>query len=79
MEKSDVIAITETWVTADYLMTEYSVPDYESCFKNRLNKKGGCVICYVKNTLPDMKIKKNKTMISMTLSILNYKPASVTS
>ncbi len=60
-------------------MTEYSVPGYDSFFKNRLNKKGGGVICYVKNTLPAMKIKKNKTLISITLAMLNYKPASVTS
>ncbi len=74
-----MIAITETWATAD-LMTEYSVPGYESFFKNRLNKKGGGFICYVKNTLPAMKNKKTKTrLISMTLSILNNKPASVTS
>ncbi len=39
-------------------MIEYSVPGYDSFFKNRLNKKGGSVICYVKNTLPAMKIKK---------------------
>ncbi len=39
-------------------MTGYSVPGHESFFKNRLNKKGGGVICYVKNTLPAMKIKK---------------------
>ncbi len=60
-------------------MTEYSFPGYDSFFKNRLNKKGGGVICYVKNTLPAMKNKKNKALISMTLSMLNYKPASVTS
>ncbi len=58
-------------------MTEHSVPGYEIFFKNRLNKKGGGVICYVKNTLPAL--KKKKTLISMNLSILNYKPASVTS
>ncbi len=40
-------------------MTEYSVPDYECFFKKRLNKKGGRVICYVKNKHPAMKIKKN--------------------
>ncbi len=42
-------------------MTEYSVPGYESFLKNRLDKKGGGVTCYVKNTLPAVKIKKNKT------------------
>ncbi len=41
-------------------MTEYSVPGYESFFKNRLNKKGGGVICYVKSMLPAMKMKKKK-------------------
>ncbi len=41
-------------------MTEYSVPGYESFLKNRLNKKDGGVICYVKNTLPAMKIKKTR-------------------
>ncbi len=79
MEKPDIIAITEIWATADHLMTEYSVPGYDSFFKNRLNKKGDGVICYVKNTLPALKIKKNKTLISIPLSIMNYKPASVTS
>ncbi len=58
MEKPDTIAITETWATVNHLMTEYSVPGYESFFKNRLNKKGGSVICYVKNTLPAMKKKR---------------------
>ncbi len=41
-------------------MTEYSVPGYERVFKNRVNKKGGGVICYVKNTLSAMKIKKTR-------------------
>ncbi len=52
--------ITETWTDLDHLMTEYSVPGYESFFKNRLNKKGGGVICYVKNTLPATKIIKTR-------------------
>ncbi len=58
VEKPDIIVITETWATADHLTTEYSVLGYKSFFKNRFNKKGGDVICYVKNTLPAMKIKK---------------------
>ncbi len=78
VENPDIIAITETWATADHLLIEYSAPGYESFFKNSLNKKGGGVICYVKNTLPAMKIKKTR-LISMTRFILNYKPASVTS
>ncbi len=63
VEKPDTIAITETWAAADHLMTEYSVPGYESFFKNRLNKKGGGVICYVKNTLSAMKKKKKKARL----------------
>ncbi len=39
-------------------MTEYSAQGYESFFKNRLNKRGGSVICYVRNALPAMKINK---------------------
>ncbi len=76
MEKPDIIAITETWATADHLMSEYSVPGYKSFIKNRLNKKGGGVICYVKNTLPAMKMKKNKTGKYDSVYI---EPASVTS
>ncbi len=60
VKKPDIIAITETWITADHLMTEYSVPGYESFFKNRLNKKGDGVICYFNNTLPAMKKKKKQ-------------------
>ncbi len=58
MEKPDIIATTETWETADHLMIKYSVPGYESFLKNRLNKKDGGVIYYVKSTLPALKIKK---------------------
>ncbi len=68
VEKPDIIAITVTWATADHLMTKYSVPGYESFFKNKLNKRGGGVICCVKNTLPAMKIKKNN-VIGMTVYI----------
>ncbi len=77
MEKPDMIAIIVTWATADLLITKYSVPGYESFFKNRLNKRGGGVICFIKNTLPVMKIE-NKTD-KYTLSILNLKPANTVS
>ncbi len=43
-------------------MAEYSVPGYESFFKNRLNKKGGGFICCVKSTLTAMKIKKQESI-----------------
>ncbi len=48
MERPDVIAITETWATFDHLMTEFSIPGYESFQKNRAHKKGGGFISYVK-------------------------------
>ncbi len=49
VEKPDVVAITETWATSDHLMTEFSISGYKSFYKIRLHKKGGGVICYVKN------------------------------
>ena len=58
VEKPDVIAITETWASSSHLMTEFSIPGYESFHKNRLHKKGGGVICYVKSTLSALKISK---------------------
>ncbi len=58
MERPDVIAITETWVTADHLMTEFSIPGYESFHKNRLHKKGGEVICYLKSNYSAVIISK---------------------
>ncbi len=39
-------------------LTEFSIPGYESFYKNRLHKKGGGVICYVKNKYPAVKIAK---------------------
>ncbi len=53
MEKPDVIAITETWIKPDYLMSEFSITGYESFQKSRAHKKGGGVICYIKtHSLP---------------------------
>ncbi len=58
VERPDVVAITETWATSDHLMTEFSIPGYESFHKNRLHKKGGEVIGYVKSNYPAVKITK---------------------
>ncbi len=58
VEKPDVVAIAETWATSDHLMSEFSIPRYESFYKNRLHKKGGSVICYVKNKYQAVKITK---------------------
>ncbi len=49
LERPDVNVITETWATSDHLMTEFSILGYESFHKNRLHRKGGGVICYVKS------------------------------
>ncbi len=61
VEKPDVVAITETWATSDHLMTEFSVPRYVIFYKNRLHKKGGGVICYVKNKYPAVNIPKEES------------------
>ncbi len=57
-KKLDVMAITKTWVNSTHLVSELSLPGYESFQKNRTNKKGGGVIRYVKSTLGAIKIEK---------------------
>ncbi len=57
-EKPDVIAVTETWIKPDYLISEFSIPRYESFHKSRAHKKGGGVIGYIKNTLTSVKVEK---------------------
>ncbi len=54
----DVIEITETWATSDPLMTEFTIPSYESFHKNRLHRKGRGVICYVKSDYPPVVLSK---------------------
>ncbi len=39
-------------------MSAFSITGYESFYKNRAHKKGGKVICYVKNTLTVVKLEK---------------------
>ncbi len=53
-----MVAITETWANFAHLEPELSFPGCESFHKNRMHKKGGGVICYVKSTLPAIKIDK---------------------
>ncbi len=52
------MALTETWCTSTHLVAELSLPGYAIFQKNRTNKKGGGVICYVKSTLASIKIDK---------------------
>ncbi len=58
VEKTDIIAITESWANSSHLMTEFAIAGYESYNNNRQHRKGGGVICYVKNTFSAMKIEK---------------------
>ncbi len=60
IEKPDIVAISETWASSQHLMSEFSIPGYESVYKNRTHKKGGGVICYVKNTLSAVKVDKQE-------------------
>ncbi len=64
-----MVAITETWATSDHLMSEFSVPGYEGFYKNRLHKKGGGVICYVKNKYPAVKITKEESEKYDTINV----------
>ncbi len=47
-------AVTEAMTTSDHLMTKFSIPGYESFYKNRIHKRG--VLYYVKNNYPAVKI-----------------------
>ena len=58
-EELDIIGITETWIqekTKDFI-GEYDIPGYKLFKKDRLIKKGGGVILYVKNHLNPVEIK----------------------
>ncbi len=58
MERLHMVAITETWATSDHLMTAFTIPGYENFHKNRLHKKGGGVICYIKSDYPAVILSK---------------------
>ena len=52
-ENLDIIGITETWIqekTKDFI-GEHEIPGYKLFKKDRLNKKGGGVMIYVRNHL----------------------------
>ncbi len=57
-EKPDVIAITETWIKPDYLISEFLMPGCESFHKSQAHKKGGRVIWYIKSPLTAVKVEK---------------------
>ncbi len=59
MERPDVVAITKTWATSDHQMTEFTIQGYESFHKNRLHRKEGGVICYVKSDYPAVVLSKH--------------------
>ncbi len=60
IEKPDVIAITETWIKPDYLMSEFLITGYENFHKNGTHKKGGGVTCYIKSSLTAVKLEKKQ-------------------
>ncbi len=53
------MAVTETWANSTHLVSESSFQGYENFQKNRTQKKGGGVICYVKSTLAEKKDAEN--------------------
>ncbi len=57
-ERTDGNGITETWAISDHLMAEFSIPGFEIFHKNRIHKKGGGIICFIKNENPAVKISK---------------------
>ncbi len=57
-KKTDVVVITETWDNSTHLVPEPLLPGYKIFQKNKTNKKGGGIICYVKSRLAAIKIKE---------------------
>ena len=58
-ENLDIIGITETWIqekTKDFI-GEHEIPGYKLFKKDRLNKKGGGVMIYVRNHLNPIECK----------------------
>ena len=73
-EELDIIGITETWIqekTKDFI-GEYEIPGYKLFKKDRLNKKGGGVMLYVKNHLnpTEFKIKTEYEVIGANINSL---------
>ncbi len=69
VEKPDIIAITESWANLSHLMTEFAIAGYESYNKNRQHRKGGGVICYVKNMFSAIKIERQDAQNYDTLYV----------
>ena len=73
-EELDIIGITETWIqekTKDFI-GEYEIPGYKLFKKDRLNKKGGGVMLYVRNHLnpTECKIESNYEVIGANINSL---------
>ena len=56
--KFDVIAITETWMNNDTIVSDYEIDEYDLYYVNRVNKRGGGVGIYVKNELNCKQLKQ---------------------
>ncbi len=59
-ENPDIISITETWldITDKHLISEISIPGYNTFLNCRESRKGGGVLLYVKDTIHATEIKK---------------------
>ena len=73
-EELDIIGITETWInekTRDFI-GEYDIPGYKLFKKDRLTKKGGGVLLYVRNHLnpTECKIETEYEVIGANINTL---------
>ena len=76
-EELDIIGITETWIqeeTKDFI-GEYQIPGYKLFKKDRLNKKGGVVMLYIRNHLnpTDCRIETEFEVIGANINSLGKK------
>ena len=53
VEKPDIVGITESWISTDTtdFEGEYEIPGYKIFKKDRIGRKGGGVLLYVKDSL----------------------------
>ena len=59
-EKYDIIGVTESWLilqSRDFL-AEYNIPGYVTFEKSRVNKHGGGVVLYIKDSLNPILLSK---------------------
>ena len=73
LNHSDIICLTETWLSDDVPSEAVSINDF-SLFRNDRNRQGGGVACYVRSDLPCTRLQSFETPGLETLWLLIKPP-----